>query len=228
MLTTEQSKLNTPNNQTRGFHTMRRTTLGTRPKLQQSQQTRSLFIKPVQALDMLKKLEIPIRHTTTASESDITVSLTVDRNTFSPSIIVSPTSNFDPVHTKSFPFSYNNTADFTSSENSLPKSVASYLQLPERVIPDFAALTQALWHIFQQNEAFLLQIRAHVSADGSLEVHDARFGFDDAALRGAAREGTVHELRNPADEVPEELEAEKSGIVYVKCAPHSFLLVNEY
>lgn len=206
---------------------MRRTTLGTRPRLQQSQQTRSLFIKPVQALDMLEKLEIPVRHTTTVSESDITVSLTVDRNTFSPSIIVSPASNFDPVHTKSFPFSYNNTADFTSSENPLPKSVASYLKLPERAVPDFAALTQALWHIFQEKEAFLLQVRAHVSADGSLEVHDARFGFDDAALRGAAREGTVHELRNPADEVPEELAAEKRGIVYVKCVPN-FLLVNEY
>lgn len=198
---------------------MRRTTLGTRPRLQQSQQTRSLFIKPVQALDMLEKLEIPVRHTTTASESDITVSLTVDRKTFSPSIIVSPTSNSDPVHTKSFPFSYNNTADFTNSENPLPKSVASYLKLPERAVPDFAALTQALWHIFQEKEAFLLQVRAHVSADGSLEVHDARFGFDDAALRGAAREGTVHELRNPADEVPEELAAEKRGIVYVKCVP---------
>lgn len=74
----------------------------------------------------------------------------------------------------------------------------------------------------------MLQARAHVSADGSLEVHEARFGFDDAALRGAAREGTVHELRNPADEVPEELEAEKSGIVYVKYVPHYFLLANEY
>lgn len=54
------------------------------------------------------------------------------------------------------------------------------------------------------------------SADGKLEVYDARFGFDDAAYRSAGRQEEVHKLRDMKEEVLEEVVAEKDGIVYVK------------
>lgn len=54
------------------------------------------------------------------------------------------------------------------------------------------------------------------TADGSFEVHGARFGFDDAAFRSSGRQKDIQALRNIAEEVREEVEAEKDGIVYIK------------
>lgn len=59
----------------------------------------------------------------------------------------------------------------------------------------------------------------HPSVDGKLEVYDARFGFDDAAYRSAGRQEEVHQLRDKEEEVPEEVVAEKDGIVYIKYVP---------
>lgn len=54
-------------------------------------------------------------------------------------------------------------------------------------------------------------------SEESLQVSGAKFGFDDAAYRSSGRQQEVHSLRSDAEEVPEEVEAEKDGIVYVKC-----------
>lgn len=194
---------------------MRRTTLThqTGPR-QQCQQTRSLYIKPFQAFDMLKEKSIPVRETT-VSESDFSLSLTVDRTALSPCIIASSSPNFDPAHSRKFPFSYA-TTDLRKDANSLIEDVASDLGLPETLRPRLAYLVQILWKIFREKEAFLLEVRVQRTADGRLEVHDARFGFDDAAYRSSGRQEDVHRLRNKKGEVPEEVEAEKDGIVYVK------------
>src|SRR6202043_367521 len=46
----------------------------------------------------------------------------------------------------------------------------------------------------------------------------ARFGFDDAAFRSAERQVDIHGLRCVEDEMSEEAEAERDGIVYIKLA----------
>jgi succinyl-CoA synthetase alpha subunit len=90
------------------------------------------------------------------------------------------------------------------------------LGLPASSHPQLAGFVQALWEIYKEKEAFTLETQIAVSADGTLEVHGARFGFDDAAFRSSGRQEDVHKLRDTSEEVAEEVEAEKDGIVYVK------------
>ncbi|KAJ6013832.1 hypothetical protein N7540_008423 [Penicillium herquei] len=193
--------------QKRGLHTMRRFNPAPRP----AQQKRSLYIKQFQAFDILKEKAIPVSEQ--AQSSDISVSISIDRCTLSPCIVASPSAEFDPAQSRKFPFRYTQT-DFQNE--SLISDVASHVGLPESCRDTLAGLVQALWTIFKEKEAFVLETRVGSTADGKLEVHGARFGFDDAAFRSSGRQQEVHSLRNTAEEAPEEVEAEKDGIVYVK------------
>lgn len=173
-------------------------------------QKRSLYVKQFQAFDILKQKSVPIREA--PSDSDASITISVDRTALSPCIIASPSaSHLDKA--QKFPFAYTQ----TSFDNSpIIADVSSHLGLPESAQNKLASLVQALWEIFKEKEAFVLETRLGTSADGSLEVHGARFGFDDAAFRSSKRQEDIHSLRNTAEEVPEEVEAEKDGIVYVK------------
>lgn len=71
-------------------------------------------------------------------------------------------------------------------------------------------------NVFVTKEAFLLEVKAGIAPDtNDIHIIDARFGFDDAAHRSSGRQSDIHALRNKADEVPAEVEAEKDGIVYI-------------
>jgi len=193
------------------------------------QQSRSLYIKPHQALDMLKQKALTVRKTPPSgpeSKSSFSLSLTVDRTALSPCFIASPTPDFNTAKSRKFPFPYK-TTDLKTEKNPLVRDIASNLHLPKTVQPRLATLAQELWKIFREKEAFSLEVKVHPSADGKLEVYDARFGFDDAAYSSAGRQEEVHKLRNKEEEIPEEVAAEKDGIVYVKYVPcHlSYLLI---
>lgn len=175
------------------------------------QQRRNLYIKQFQAFDILKQKSIPVNET--ASSSDGSVSISVDRTALSPCIVASPGAEFEPARSRKFPFSYN--LDTFENSSVIPE-VALHLGLPTSAQAKLTSLIQALWEIFKEKEAFVLETRIGVSMKGNLEVHGAHFGFDDAAYRSSGRQEDVHSLRNKAEEVPEEVEAEKDGIVYVK------------
>lgn len=174
-------------------------------------QKRSLYIKQSQAFDILKQKSIISSES--SSTPDFALSVSVDRTALSPCIIASPTAEFDSFQTQRFSFSY---AQKNLDESPLVSEVASHVGLPASAQGRLAGLVQALWEIFQEKEAFVLETQIGITNDGNLEVHDARFGFDDAAFRSSGRQEDVHRLRNTAEEVPEEVEAEKDGIVYVK------------
>ncbi|KAJ5620064.1 hypothetical protein N7510_004048 [Penicillium lagena] len=195
--------------QRRGLHTLRRVIPSPGST---TQQRRSLYIKQFQALEILKQKAVPVKDTPTAP-SDKSISITVDRTALSPCIIASPTADFDPAQSRKFPFSYTQT-NFVDSP--VIAEVISHLDLPDSAHGKLAGLVQALWEIFTEKEAFVLETRVGTSATGDLEIHGARFGFDDAAFRSSGRQEEIHRLRNTAEEVPEEVEAEKDGIVYVK------------
>lgn len=177
-----------------------------------SKQIRSLYVKQFQALDMLREKSIAVCEAG-PSEGDFFVTLTVDRTALSPCILTSPTADFEPSLTGRFPFSYANPD--LSSESSLLKAIAAHLQTPAEAYDGLARLIRGLWQIFKEKEGYLLEVCANLSTTG-LEVRGARFGFDDAAYKSSGRQEAVHKLRDRAEEVPEEVEAEKDGIVYVK------------
>lgn len=176
-----------------------------------AQQKRSLYIEQFQAFNILKQKSVPVSET--PSNSDVSISISVDRTALSPCIIASPSAECEPTKSRKFPFSYSN-AGF--NDNPTIAAVSAHLGLPASAHGKLAGLVQALWEIFKEKEAFVLETRVKPSADGSLEVHGARFGFDDAAFRSSGRQEEIHRLRNTAEEIPEEVEAEKDGIVYVK------------
>lgn len=187
---------------------MRRVTPASR---QVAQQKRSLYVKQFQAFDILKQKNIAVSER--ASDSDVSLSISVDRTALSPCISASPSTEFGVAQTRKFPFSYTQ-GKFDSSP--LIAEVASHLGLQESAQGELTGLIQALWEIFREKEAFVLETRVGIAADGSLKVHGAHFGFDDAAFRSSGRQEDIHRLRDTAEEVPEEVEAEKDGIVYVK------------
>jgi succinyl-CoA synthetase alpha subunit len=194
--------------QKRGLHTMRRVT----PVLRSiPSQNRGLYIKQFQAFDLLKQKSVPVNET--SSDFDFSVSIAVDRTALSPCIIASPTAEFDQAKSRKFPFPYTQ-AEFDRSP--IIADAASHLGLSASGNEKLAGLVQSLWEIYKEKEAFVLETRVGISAGGSLEVHGARFGFDDAAYRSSGRQEGIHKLRNTSEEVPEEVEAEKDGIVYVK------------
>ncbi|KAJ6022887.1 hypothetical protein N7499_008205 [Penicillium canescens] len=194
--------------QRRGLHSMRRVT----PVLRSiPNQKRGLYIKQFQAFDLLKQKSVPVNET--SSDSGFSVSIAVDRTSLSPCIIASPTAEFDPAKSRKFPFPYTQ-AEFDRSP--IIADAASHLGLSASGNEKLADLVQSLWEIYKEKEAFVLETRVGISAGGSLEVHGARFGFDDAAYRSSGRQEGIHKLRNTSEEVPEEVEAEKDGIVYVK------------
>ncbi|KAJ5166826.1 uncharacterized protein N7482_005607 [Penicillium canariense] len=202
--------------QRRGFHTSRRVTPVSRPL---AQQKRDLYIKQFQAFDILKQKSISINEA--ASSFDGSISISVDRTALSPCIVASPGNKVDPAQSRRFPFSYT-LANFENS--SIIPEVASHLGLPPSAQSKLAGLVQALWELFKEKEAFVLETRIGSFTDGSLEVRGARFGFDDAAYRSSGRQEDIHSLRNKADEMPEEVEAEKDGIVYVKYGPPTHII----
>lgn len=163
---------------------------------------------------MLKSSSIPLRETT--DPSDFSVCITVDRTRQRPCIIVSPSADANYSNAWRYPFDYTERSLHT---NPSVKDIASRLGLSSTAQEKVGTLIQAMWQIFNEKEGYLLKTRVGKSATGELEVHAARFGFDDAAFRSSGRQEAVQQLRNKAEEVPEEVEAEKDGIVYVKSVP---------
>ncbi|KAL2872017.1 putative succinyl-CoA synthetase subunit alpha [Aspergillus lucknowensis] len=199
-------------NQKRGLHTMRRVAVENRQPSIQKLQARTLYVKQFQALEMLKKKGVSVNGGA-QSVSDLFFCLTIDRTSLSPTLIASSSAGFEPSSSARLPFVY--TTEKFDAGNPLIAAAAAQLQLPESSHAKLAELVQTLWQIYKEKEAFTLEVRASYASE-TLEVRGARFGFDDAAFRSSGRQEDVHRLRNVAEEVPEEVEAEKDGIVYVK------------
>ncbi|KAK2761545.1 hypothetical protein FQN54_001373 [Arachnomyces sp. PD_36] len=201
--------------QQRGLHTLRRYRPNIRSDRIASTQARTLYIKQDQAFDMLREKGVT---TVDATEdgNDFKLSISIDRTALSPCISASPTANPTDslARTRKFPFRYGK-KEFDANSTQM-KDVAHHLGLPKSANEQLAVLVQKLVDIFMSKEAFLLETQVTTSTAGELQVNGARFGFDDAAFKSSKRQEDVHNLRNKSEEVPEEVEAEKDGIVYVK------------
>lgn len=188
---------------------MRRTRESVRPV-----QRRSLHIKQHQAFDMLKEAQIQTQ-AKQASPEDFHLSITVDRTSLSPCVTVSSGSK-SPESLLRIPFNYANPEFSTNTNNAIQSEIVSFLGFQTEYQEAVGRYLQELYKIFKNNEAFVLETRASFSAGKKIVVHETRFGFDDAAYKSSGRHEKLHQLRDVASEVPEEVRAEKSGIVYVK------------
>ncbi|KAL9107965.1 MAG: hypothetical protein Q9227_007180 [Pyrenula ochraceoflavens] len=199
--------------QRRSFHSFLRRYRAADQRSKASQ-TRSLYIKQLQAFEMLREQGVPCLETSSNEASNKGLELAIDRVNRSPCILASTNTHSDISRlTKRFALTYGSSEP--TSDATL-QAIADHLSLPSTVQPDVSRLIASLLDIFMSKEAFVLSTTVSVNINGTLQVDSARFGFDDAAYRSSGRQASVHALRDTSLEVREEVEAEKHGIIYVK------------
>jgi len=196
----------------RGYHTMRQ-----RPRLQTQMlpsQRRTLYLKQSDAFKMLQAKGIPTVNQPT-SDNECLLAVSIDRSARQPCLIASPSTKPSEMFelSRRFPFGYG-TDEATS--DAMLRDVASHLNVGGNGQKALGKLVGDLVDIFMSKEAFLLETRITITNEGGLQVQGAKFGFDDAAFRSSGRQAEIHALRDLSLEVPEDVEAEKSGMIYVK------------
>lgn len=148
------------------------------------------------------------------SPEDFYLSITVDRSSLSPCITVS--SVIEPSQSLRIPFNYAKPEFSRKTNDIIQTQILFFLGYETEHRDAVGRYFVKLYRIFRENEAFALETRVSFSQTGEVVVHEAKFGFDDAAYKSAGRQHKVHKLRDIRTEVPEEVKAEKNGIVYIK------------
>ncbi|KAL9122722.1 MAG: hypothetical protein Q9187_000722 [Circinaria calcarea] len=173
-----------------------------------------LHIRHSQALEMIRSVGLPTADGGITSDGQILLAVTVDRSSYCPCIVARTSSDEDPwLGASHFPFTIGQLPS-----NWIP-SIATRLGLAEPTHEDFTSLSKTihgLVRIFEDKEALLLETRLSRDVQDKLIISKAEFWFDDAAYKIARRQQDIHALRKFSEEVAEEVEAERSGIVYVK------------
>lgn len=162
---------------------------------------------------MLEDLGVPISKSEDPENRDYFLTLTVDRTSYTPCITTSFSIGGESphLHAKSYPLALDKIED----ESTL-SSIATDLNCKEESLDSLSLLLSSLIDIFFGKEASSLSTRISRNRQGELAVARAEFSFDDAAFRSGKRHADLQEMRDASNEVPEEVEAEKDGIVYIK------------
>ena len=95
-------------------------------------------------------------------------------------------------------------------------SIATDLRCGEESLKSLSLLLSSLIDIFFDKEALSVSTRVSRDQAGKLAVARAEFEFDDAAFKSGKRHADIQRMRDTRNEVPEEMEAEQDGIVYIK------------
>ncbi|KDB20246.1 hypothetical protein H109_07783 [Trichophyton interdigitale MR816] len=188
------------------YHTLtRRPQISLRSRPARSPQKRALYVKSSDAFRLLEEQHISVVES--KGSANFTLAIAIDRKTCGPCITVS---NSTDGNTRKFPFNYNaRNFDIASVKDTLGFTKHHPSETLEKLL-------HGMMNVFVTKEAFLLEVKAGIAPDtNDIHIIDARFGFDDAAHRSSGRQSDIHALRNKADEVPAEVEAEKDGIVYI-------------
>lgn len=142
--------------------------------------------------------------------------VTVDRSNRCPALMASPTADPEQVFKRAKTISYDYNDGPTQD---MVKEAISHIQMdasPPAAMASVGKLAATLVDIFKNNEAYALSTYFKVTQDGDIEIDDAKFSFDNSAFVSAKRQQEIHALREPKNEDADEVEAEKSGIIYVK------------
>lgn len=162
---------------------------------------------------MLENLGVPISKSEDPESRDYFLTLAVDRTNYTPCIVTSFSIGGESphLHAKTYPLAL----DQVETESML-SSIATDFNCKDESLDSLSLLLSSLIDIFFGKEASYLSTRISRNQQGELAVARAEFSFDDAAFRGGKRNADIQEMRDTSNEVPEEVEAEKDGIVYIK------------
>ncbi|KAI6870649.1 succinyl-CoA ligase subunit alpha [Hortaea werneckii] len=212
-------------NQKRGYHTQRqRPSLSARQSrlAQLQQQKRDLVLSPHGAAAPLEPYLDQVDGISLVRESEphdaFYIGITVDRTERAPCIVTSPTASRAQLERRVRRFAY----DWRQGPSEATiKQAIEHMQLdaaPPAARAQVSGLMQVLAKMYKETEAVTLSGSVSVDEKGNLQIHQPSIiaQFDDAAFRSGKRQEDIHSLRQKDAEVPEEVEAEKDGIVFVK------------
>ncbi|KAF2265828.1 succinyl-CoA ligase subunit alpha [Lojkania enalia] len=189
------------------------------PASQSPSQRRSLHLTVEQSLTLLNSSNIHIDSSPSSPLSSHFLGITVARSARSPCIIAAPITSPTqlPHRVRRFPFDYR-----TGPSHAEIQSAISCLQLdssPPKAKAETVELIHSLWTLYRSKEAITITVSLSLPpGDDSIRVHDPYLFFDDAAYKSCARHSDLHALRDTSSVPAIELEAEKSGIVYIPLA----------
>lgn len=149
-------------------------------------------------------------------QDNIFLAITFNRTNRSPAIIASPTTTPNEKYQRARTFNYDY---LTGLDEPTLQKIFRHIQTAAEPPVAMAALRQtinALVNVFKSKEAYALAVHVSGTADGGMEVYHAELGFDDSALKSGKRQKDIFSHRDTTREDPDEVEAEKDGIVYVK------------
>ena len=166
-----------------------------------------------QSFAMLENLGVPVSKSEDPESRDYFLTLSVDRMNYTPCIITSFSIGGESpqIHAKTYRLQMNKVVD-----DSTFSSISRDLKCGEQSLESLSLLLSSLIDIFFGKEASSLSTRISRNQKGELAVARAEFDFDDAAFRSAKRHADLQGMRDTSYMMPEEVEAEKDGIVYIK------------
>ncbi|KAK5115991.1 hypothetical protein LTR62_000447 [Meristemomyces frigidus] len=215
---------NAQSQQKRGYHTLRRRPppSSQRTATTVRQQKRGLLLGTDQIQEPLKPFLSQAEGVTLSPDEAPAdshyLAITVDRSERSPCIAASPTANPSQLgqRVKRFPYDWREGPNDTTIKQAL-----EHMQLdaaPPAAMAQASALIRALSRMYKEKEAVTISGSVSIDTNGGLQLHQPSMTlqFDDAAYKSTQRQSDLHGLRRRANEVPEEVEAETHGIVFVK------------
>ena len=214
------SKLAPPfQTQRRSAHTLRRP-IAYSLQVTPSPQRCKIHIAEVNALGMLKHKGVAMTEQEDPEARDYFLTVTFDRNLYKPCIITSFSIGGESahIHAKSYPMEFGDHGAYITHVDSVlsdfrVKSPTG--EMRQRSWDSLAKILSSLVEIFYEKEASSLYTRVTSDMRGSFTVARADFEFDDGALQ-SRRQLDIKAMQDITKEVPEEVEAEKDGIIYIK------------
>ncbi len=104
------------------------------------------------------------------------------------------------------------------------RKLAFGLGLPKEQVGKFIKFAAALYRVYMENDASLIEINPLVKTGaGDFIALDGKMGFDDSAL---GRHPDIEAMRDLSEEDPAEMEAGKYGLSYVKLDGNVGCMVN--
>ena len=181
-------------------------------------QRRPIHILESQSNALLVKRGIPVSEDgeCNSQRPDCFLIVSVDRKTCRSCIIRSVHARDDPTHTNNK--SYAIESDRKVSPETL-RAISENLPNPNASSTSLSNIISAMLGIFFDMEAYSLKVQVALNEETEFEVVKSRFTFDDAAIKTGKRHEEIRDMRDTEAETPEEVEAEKDGIVYIKWDP---------
>ena len=195
------------------MHTLRSLLARNKPRSQQ--QRRDIHITESASNHILSERGVPVAEDENLKSRDYFLEVTIDRSTCMPCIITSYAIGGESAvnHAKTHILGLDKRIDAPTFS-----SIATELKCPKESFASLTTILTALIDVFFSKEAFSLVVRLSRNTEGRISVARSTFEFDDAAFRSSGRQEDLQALRDVANERPEEKNAEKDGIVYMRSA----------